>query len=245
MIRKIGKTVATIIGGIIPAFTLMLVMSSIAWALSGGTGVAMKNGQIGLTDGSGGIATGLPEAAYTLLGGAAEGDIFVVNGSSQVVPLTKGSDNYILKMNGSNPGWEAETSADYSKSTLVFTSETKIDLADNTTPVFIGLGGRVSSTESDVATPIDAGKFTNLYCRSNVTLNTTNGVTVTLRIGACGSEADTTVLKDVIGTAAVGYTGTAVAATAGQCISLSAVRKTSGNPVAGYINCTLQKTANS
>ena len=68
---------------------------------------------------------------------------------------------------------------------------------------------------------------------------------MTLRIGDCGSESNTIVLKDVIGTAAVGYTGTEVAATAGQCISLSAIRKTSGNPAAGYINCTLQKTANS
>jgi len=245
MIQWVKKQIVAIAGGLIPAISLMMVMSSVAWALSSGTGIGMENGKIGLTDGSGGIATGLPEAAFTLLGASAEGDIFYANSSSQVVRLAKGSDDTILKMNGNVPNWEAESSGTYSKSTLVFTSETKIDLGDNTTPVFIGLGGRVSLTEGDVATPIDAGSFTHLYCRADTTLNSTNGVTVTLRTGACGSEADTSVTVDVLGTSSVSFTGTAASVTAGQCMTLSAVRKTSGDPAAGYINCTLQKTANS
>ena len=104
MIRKIGKIVATFIGGIIPALMLMLVMSSIAWALSSGTGVALKNGQIGLVNDAGGIATDLPTAASTLLGGTAIGEIFYSNAADTVTKLAPGTAGEVLKLATSGSG---------------------------------------------------------------------------------------------------------------------------------------------
>jgi hypothetical protein len=96
MIRKIGKTVATIIGGIIPAFSLMLVMSSIAWALSGGTNITLENGTIAL---SGQLACAVSaDPTATINVSLVYGDCVASSGSpgntssNQTVALASGQD---------------------------------------------------------------------------------------------------------------------------------------------------------
>ena len=49
MIQWIKKQIVVIAGGLIPAISLMMVMSSISWALSGGTNITLENGTIALS----------------------------------------------------------------------------------------------------------------------------------------------------------------------------------------------------
>jgi hypothetical protein len=246
MIWKIKKILRTVAGGIIPALSLSLVMSSVAWALSGSTNISLSNGTISITgtipveNGGTGLAS-IPDDSIWIGTGADTNTVVAgvainnCTGGSSALTYATASNSFSCLTGISQEAYPV----------LTFTSETKIDLADNTTPVYMGLGGRVSSTEGDVAVPISAGSFTNLYCRASGTLNGSNGVTVTVRIGDCGSEADTAATLDVINiSSATPYTGSAVTATAGQCMTLSMVRKTSGDPTAYFINCTLAKTLN-
>ena len=240
MIRKIGKIVATFIGGIIPALMLMLVMSSIAWALSGGTGVALKNGQIGLVNDTGGIATDLPTAASTLLGGTATGDIFYANADATVARLEKGTDGEVLKLASGIPSWAAETTAAFSKSLVTFTSETSIDLGD-TEVLYMGAGGRLcaSTAEAKCVTPIQTtASFQNLICYASGAVGGTS-LTVAFGDGDCTTGLTYGSLASVpTGTTPVNSTNTE-AVTGGQCFALKIT--SAGNTNAVHINCTAEK----
>ena len=69
------------------------------------TPVTIANGGTGQTS-----AQAALDALAAASGSLVQGDIFIVDSSTNLVRLARGTDNYILKMNGSNPNWEAETS---------------------------------------------------------------------------------------------------------------------------------------
>ena len=68
------------------------------------TPVAINKGGTGQT-----TAQAALDALAAASGSLVQGDIFIVDSSTNVIRLARGSDNYILKMNGSNPNWEAES----------------------------------------------------------------------------------------------------------------------------------------
>jgi len=50
------------------------------------------------------------DALAAASGSLVQGDILIVDSSTNLVRLARGSDNYVLTMNGSNPNWEASSS---------------------------------------------------------------------------------------------------------------------------------------
>ena len=68
------------------------------------TPVAINKGGTGQT-----TAQAALDALAAASGSLVQGDILIVDASLNLVRLARGADNYILKMNGSNPNWEAES----------------------------------------------------------------------------------------------------------------------------------------
>ena len=131
------------------------------------------------------------------------------------------------------------------RSVLAFTSETPIDSSGNTT-VYMGLGGRVSTTESNVRTPISAATLTNLRCYPSGTVGGTSLV-VTAGVGACTGALTYGASKPTVTPAtsvtAVSDTSNTMTVSDAQCIALELA--ITGNINSVFINCTMDKTANS
>lgn len=257
MIQWIKKQIVVIAGGLIPAISLMMVMSSIAWALSGGTNITLENGTIALSGqvaiANGGTGQASKTAAFDALSPlTTRGDLIVEDSSGNNARLAVGSDTtYFLGTDGTDPVWEAPPNTQ-TKSYLAFTSETKIDL--NSSTVYIGPGGRLSSNLAEVQTPLGTdATFDNLACA--VSADPTATINVSLVYGDCvasaGSPGNTSSNQTVAlasgqdpqDAPVVATTEQAVSATTGSeavCVALSAVA--SGNPAATFINCTIERT---
>ena len=69
------------------------------------TPVTIANGGTGATS-----AQAALDALAAASGSLVQGDVFIVDSSGNVVRLARGADDTILKMNGSNPNWEAAAS---------------------------------------------------------------------------------------------------------------------------------------
>ena len=68
------------------------------------TPVTIANGGTGQTSTQAAL-----DALAAASGSLVQGDIFIVDSSTNLVRLARGADDTILKMNGSNPNWEAES----------------------------------------------------------------------------------------------------------------------------------------
>lgn len=60
------------------------------------------------------------------LGSDAEGDTYYRNSSGALARLARGTDNYIYKMNGNVPNWEAETTLQYDEESIAVGAGNKI-----------------------------------------------------------------------------------------------------------------------
>lgn len=248
MFNKAIRRLATWAGASVPIFTLVLVMSSLAWALSQGTGVILKNGQIGLEGTTAGsIASSTTNAAAKLMGTTANYDLFYGSGSGTAVSvLAKGSANQVLKMagDGNSFAWAADATG-AANPILSLTSETTIQLnAGEST--FVGLGGRIG-TFAQVGAPVSAYTFTNLYCVTSAAPNATNAtaaMSATLAYGTCGTgsptESGTVALTDVDETSEVDSGTQAVGD--GECLGLK-IAVATANADSVFVNCTLERSA--
>jgi hypothetical protein len=131
---KLASSEITSYKSVIPSTdgTLSLGSSSYKWG-DIHCGGELKTANIGYTDGDNAmtIADGgkVTFAAGFAVGSDAEGDILYHNGTSYV-RLAKGTDDYVLKMNGNVPNWEAESGGGGS-STLASLTDTNISSPAN------------------------------------------------------------------------------------------------------------------
>jgi hypothetical protein len=246
MIRKIGKTVATIIGGIIPAFSLMLVMSSIAWAISASSPIKLENGTISL-DGTVPVANGGTNlATYS---GADR--VIVSSGATTLVasqlPSSCSASDKALAYNTSGQAFTCnDIPSDTNTQLLTFQSESKINanVSGSVFP-FIGAGGSTSLTVGDVQTVSRAAAtYSNLAC--TISGDPGANLTITLVYGTCGTLGSTSTTQTVTfvngnGTSTIQKdTDSTQAVDADKCIALKAT--SDGNPAAVFVNCNIEKS---
>jgi len=236
-----------IAGASVPVAALVLVLASVAWALTDSTGIVLKNGAIGLEGTTAGsIATTTTNAAANLMGTTADYDLFYGSSSGEAVSvLAKGTANQVLKMAGDGNSFAWGTDATGAANPILsLTSETKIQL-DSGESTFLGLGGRIG-TFAQIGTPVSAYTFTNLYCVTDSAPNATNAtaaMAATFVYGTCGgtpSESGTISIADVDETSEVDSGTQAVGA--GECVGLK-VAVSTANADSVFLNCTLERSA--
>lgn len=177
---------------------------------------------------------------------------------------TTAPDDNVMVGNGSS--WELKTLPDcdagsqaleYDTTTNEFTCETisagstvypeLVFNADgamnqNGDTLYVGVGGKISSTEDNVQVPIGAATLSNLRCVASGTVGGSS-LTMTVRSGTCGTLGDSTLSVVLAGTTVTAADTDTLAITAGQCISISSVAV--GNTNSVHLSCSVQKTANS
>ena len=153
------------------------------------------------------------------LGSDAEGDTYYRNSSGVLVRLARGTDNYILKMNGNVPNWEAETTTVNGSTTVagIFEAGTSSEVTAGTatggtgavlvvtpdalaasTPVFNGSGltglpKLLNTVTTDVTYSSSTAENTLLsYSVPANTLGTSNIVRVTMHISDYGTSGTAT-----------------------------------------------------
>lgn len=155
------------------------------------------------------------------------------------------SDGEILDWDDGAGTWDCASKATDTDtqvhSLLAFSTETPVTVA-SATPVYVSLGGNVSTTEAEVRTPIENGAtFTDLQCIPNG--GTTNAITAVLGENACTTTADVTSKAQVVMSATQNTQGTASGTTtvsAGECAVIKLTAGTDADAVT--IHCTVEKT---
>ena len=128
---------------------------------------------------------------------------------------------------------------------IAFSTETALSTGSSTS--YLGLDGRVASSEDAAQVPVSAGTFGELRCVPTATPGGT-GLRVTLGIGDCDGSLDFSNSSSPVqvtattANTAVADTSDAQAATAGQCVALKVERLTTTQ--AAYLNCSIAKTSN-
>lgn len=111
------------------------------------------------------------------------------------------------------------------------------------TPVYLSLSGDVSTTETNVQTPIkNAATFSSFQCVVNA--GTTNAVTAVLGVGTCGSTASYTSKAQVVLSSSANTAGTSsgsTAVTAGQCVTIKLTA--SSDATAATLHCSVERSA--
>lgn len=229
------------------AVTTILNPSS-ALALSAGNGITLSNGSIAVDQSyahslnTSGTAAGLSATLAVASGGtnltsASDDNLMVGNGTTwQSKALTDCPSGGISYTASSNTfGCTAVGSA--INPMIVFASETKI--ASGSTTVYMGVGGRLSTTEADVITPVGAHRFKNLRVYASGTTGG-SGIAVTVGAGACtgGLTYTSTPTATVTSTTQVADTSNSVTPSAGQCIALKLVPATT--TTATFVNASLE-----
>lgn len=113
------------------------------------------------------------------LGSDAEGDTYYRNSSGALTRLARGTDNYILKMNGNVPNWEAETALSNASTTVAGITElaTSAEISAGTATGGTGAALVVTPDALAASTPVFNGSgLTNLtnpavYKSGNTTYN--------------------------------------------------------------------------
>lgn len=191
--------------------------------------------------------SGTPTLRYAAYG-TSTGDAVVtaaLRSATTVVDVsaaTAPSGGQVLKATDSTHATWQTLSAGAS-SILSFASETVIDSASTTT-YYMGLGGKVSTSEADVISPVSAATIGNLRCYASGTVGGTSLV-ITTGVGACTAgltytSSPTVTVTGTTMTSQVDLTNP-IGPTANQCIALKLVATGDTNPV--YINCTMDRTA--
>jgi len=222
---------------ILAAFAVSLVATA-AYALDATSPIIAENGNLSLT------------------GNDTQGNVLLSNGSAYVATTVAEctAADKALRLNyngGSNPTFSCGTvsiSTSTVPAVLSFTSETKI--ASGSTTVYMAPGGRVSTTENNVRTPIaSASTFGKISCLASADPHSSSsaGIAVTLISGACdsgstlsASSVDSTVTAAITATAD-SSAGDTVTVSAGQCIALKLVPASTDTAV--FVNCTVERTS--
>jgi hypothetical protein len=224
--------------GLLPALSLTLVLSSLAWAISGGTNIDTTNGVISLTGqvavangGTGQSSVTTDEVLVGTSGGAFTKTALVsCSDTSDALQYNTSTQSFACKE-------DVGGSAVYPE--ISFNSETVLDQNGDT--LYLGVGGKVSATKANVVVPIGAGTLANLRCRASGTVGGTS-LTATLYEGTCGSEASTSLAVAITGTAVTSDTSNTATISAGECIVLDLTAVGDTNAV--HVSCSLQKTSN-
>ena len=95
------------------------------------TPVAINKGGTGQT-----TAQAALDALAAASGSLVQGDIFIVDASTNLVRLARGSDNQTLVMNGSNPNWETVSAGD---ANLTYISQVTLSSANQNIGLASGL----------------------------------------------------------------------------------------------------------
>lgn len=222
---------------ILAAFAVSLVATA-AYAIDATSPIIAENGNLSLT------------------GNDTQGNVLLSNGSAYVATTVAEctAADKALRLNyngGSNPTFSCGTvsiSTSTVPAVLSFTSETKI--ASGSTTVYMAPGGRVSTTENNVRTPIaSASTFGKISCLASADPHSSSsaGIAVTLISGACdsgstlsASSVDSTVTAAITATAD-SSAGDTVTVSAGQCIALKLVPASTDTAV--FVNCTVERTS--
>lgn len=124
-----------------------------------------------------------------------------------------------------------------------FSSLTPVTVT-TTQAVYLSLAGDVSTTESEVQTPIkNASTLGNLQCVANA--GTTSAITAVVGTGACGSTINYTSKAQVIMSTSANTTGTSsgtTSVTAGNCAVVKLTVSTTDADAAS-VHCSLERTA--
>lgn len=215
---------------------VLLFSAQPALAIEGTSPIVVQNGAISLDTvpvGDGG--TGLTSAT--------DDTVMVGNGSAfELKALTNcnGSTDAVSYNTSNNTfGCNTISAGSTIYPELSFNAETKLDQNGDT--LYIGVGGKVSSTKANVVVPIGAGTLANLRCRASGTVGGTSLV-ATLHKGTCGSESATLTTVSISGTLVVSDTSNSASISAGDCVVLELVA--TGNTNAVHVSCSIQKTAN-
>tara|TARA_Y100001963_G_C6763527_1_gene440927 strand:+ start:1226 stop:1939 length:714 start_codon:yes stop_codon:yes gene_type:complete len=237
MIARLRKTQRKHGGALAFAFAAIFLTAQPAFAIEGTSPIVVQNGAISLDT----VPVAKGGTGSTL---ATDDSLLVGNGSAfELKALTDcdGATDAVTYDTTANAfGCNTISSGSTVYPEISFNSETQLDQNGDT--LYIGVGGKVSSTEANVVVPIGAATLGNLRCRASGTVGGTSLV-ATLRKGTCGSEADTSTTVTIAGTTVVSDTSNTASITAGQCISLKLVA--TGDTNAVHVSCSVQKTANS
>ena len=177
-----------------------------------------------------GIATyASGNTANIAFGSNAEGDMLYHNGTS-FVRLAKGTDDYVLKMNGNVPNWEESTAGDVTTAQLNYVSG-----------IAVYSSGQAIANESDIVAVSGIAHYASGQSES---LNNVSGVATSLISSsgiatyasgqAIANESDILALQNVSGvaTSLVSTSGIAVYASGNSLTNASNIIATSG--IANY-----------
>jgi|DEB0MinimDraft_6_1074348.scaffolds.fasta_scaffold02101_7 hypothetical protein len=227
------------LNSIIQSLAIIIVGSSIAWAIEGSTNIDVSNGVISLT-GTVPVANG-----GTNVTAATDTYVLVGNGTTWVatdVPNCNGANEALNFSDGSPNTFSCATISAGStiNPEITFSTETAIDLdSGGTSEIFIGLNGKVSTTDDNVMVPMGAGSYSNFRCISSTAAG---NITVEVGVGTCGSALTYGTLAQIVnGTTAPSVDTDSQSVTAGQCVAVRA--STAINPTSTHISCSFQKTA--
>lgn len=122
------------------------------------------------------------------LGSDAEGDTYYRNAAGVLVRLAKGTDNYIYKMNGNVPNWEAET-------VTVDATSTTAGIVELATAAEITAGTATGGDGPLVVTPDQLAASTPVFNGGSITNITRLLNTVTTDVTFSSSTAENTLLS--------------------------------------------------
>ena len=105
------------------------------------TPVAINKGGTGQT-----TAQAALDALAAASGSLVQGDIFIVDSSTNLVRLARGADNTTLMMNGSNPNWETVTASGGAWTKLGHDSGTSLDVDVADYEMYMVIGNCLNTT---------------------------------------------------------------------------------------------------
>lgn len=247
MVRKVGRFLGQVLVGLVVGLGLFGITVQPAWAITvtspitGTNGVIAFDGAVTLSNNTSGSAASLSATLGVATGGtgntvATDDALLVGNGTTldlKALTTCTGAGKAVT-YNAATNAFGCNTITAGANPVIGFTSETKI--AAGSTTVYMGVGGRLSTTEADVVTPVDAHTLSTLRCVATGTTGG-SGIAVTLGVGDCtGLTYTSTPTVTVTSTTQQAYTTPNTAApTAGQCIALKLVP--SSTTLATFVNC--------
>jgi hypothetical protein len=165
-------------------------------------------------------------------------------GSEQFPPLNTGAatDTYLCSWDATNGEIDCETSpsaAADGPGSIFFSTMGTLSAG---TPTIYAIPGDVSATEANVEVPTVAATFSNIYCEADgVPGGTGDTVTITGRVGTCGSLGDSSMVCGIDAAATTcNDTSNNLVATAGQCISFAITGVSNANAV--RVQCSVERT---
>ena len=123
----------------------------------------------------------------------------------------------------------------------MFRSETV--LAAGVATYFYGMTGVGSTTEADVELPMPASTYANMRCRASAIPGAGNDVVVTMRTGACGTLAASTLTCTINTAVNCEDLTNSASPTAGQCADFSVLMPAALGAGDIFVGCSAEQTA--